>query len=395
MSGNSGLVVNAGAGNVTFTGAVGGTKVPANVTISGAAVNLAAIAVKDVGELNITNTSTSAITGAISGFISFTKDGSGTLTLSGTNTSYTGVTQISGGTLKISSDTNLGAVQGSSGTNIIFNGGILNTTADITLSATRGISLTGAGTINTDSGTTLTYGGVISGAGAFTKSGNGDLALSGTNTYTGSTTISAGTLYITNAAGLGNSSTGTTVSDGATLRISGAITVAEPITINGTGVSTVGAIYFLSGNNTYSGAITLGSNSTLTSAAGNQVISGTINGAYTLGVTAAGNWTQSGIIGASTAPTSYTISAGSNTVTLSADHTISGPITITGANIYIRGNLTTTASGDINLTASTLFSNDSGVRRTISTSSGNIYAVADSDGTGLLTLNIVFAYKYF
>ena len=39
-----------------------------------------------------------------------------------------------------------------------------------------------------------TYGGSMSGSGNVTKTGNGELILSGKNTYTGSTTISAGTL---------------------------------------------------------------------------------------------------------------------------------------------------------------------------------------------------------
>ena len=40
--------------------------------------------------------------------------------------------------------------------NIIFNGGTLNTTADFTLGANKGITMTGAGTIDIDAGTTLT-----------------------------------------------------------------------------------------------------------------------------------------------------------------------------------------------------------------------------------------------
>ena len=56
--------------------------------------------------------------------------------------------------------------------------------------------MTGSGTINTNSSTTLTYGGVIASSGAITKSGDGTLVLSGANTYTGDTTISAGKLTV-------------------------------------------------------------------------------------------------------------------------------------------------------------------------------------------------------
>ena len=49
--------------------------------------------------------------------------------------------------------------------------------------------------MNTNNGTTLSYGGVIAGSGAITKSGDGILVLSGANTYTGDT-ISAGKLTV-------------------------------------------------------------------------------------------------------------------------------------------------------------------------------------------------------
>ncbi len=163
------------------------------------------------------------IDGVISGSFGFTKTENGNLSLRGTNT-FTGSTTISAGTVSVSSSANLGATPDSTDAdNIIFNGGTLNTTADFTLGTNKGITLTGAGTINTNTSTTLTYGGVIAGSGAFTKSGEGTLILSGNNTYTDSTAISAGVLKASNAAALGATSTGTTVANGAALEITTSI----------------------------------------------------------------------------------------------------------------------------------------------------------------------------
>ena len=109
------------------------------------------------------------VSGIISGTGALTKAGSGTLTLSAINT-YSGSTTLSAGAISISSSANLGATPGSADAdNIIFNGGTLNTTGTFALGSNKGITLTGNGTINTDTSTTLTYGGVITGSSNLTK----------------------------------------------------------------------------------------------------------------------------------------------------------------------------------------------------------------------------------
>ena len=90
-----------------------------------------------------------------------------------------------------------------------------------------------------------------SGAAGITKTGAGTMVLSGSNTYTGTTTVSAGVLNIRHANALGTTAGNTTVASGAALQLQGGITVgAEALSLNGTGVSNTGALRNISGNNT-------------------------------------------------------------------------------------------------------------------------------------------------
>ena len=112
--------------------------------------------------------------GVISGAGSFVQMGAGTTTLTATNT-YTGGTTISGGTLAVSADANLGDTSGG----LRFGGGTLQYLAGFT--SNRGVTLNaGGGTFDTN-GNSASIAGVISGSGDLTKSGTGTLTLSGAN----------------------------------------------------------------------------------------------------------------------------------------------------------------------------------------------------------------------
>jgi autotransporter-associated beta strand protein len=165
------------------------------------------------------------------------------------------------------------------------NSGPITISADITqpgknLSLTTGAGLFGSGaiingsvtstTITIDLAGNSTYSGQIGGPVGGTandknwnvvKQGSGTLTLSGANTYSGTTAVETGTLAVAHNNALGSAAAGTTVAVGATLRLQGApnLSVAEPLTLNGTGFGNAGALVSANGFNTWSGPITLGS----------------------------------------------------------------------------------------------------------------------------------------
>ncbi|WP_370624702.1 YDG domain-containing protein [Polynucleobacter sp. 80A-SIGWE] len=175
---------------------------------------------------------------------------------------------------------------------------------------------------------------MISGASrGITKEGSGILILSNTNTYTGDTTINAGTLAITNATGLGTTAAGTTIASGATLDLQNVAVLTEAITING------GTLATSTGTSSLSGTITLGATNNTFSVAGTQLtLSGVISGTGS-GFTKEG----SGILVLSNANT-YTGATTINAGTLSASSLANGGTasgigqsTSDAANLVING----------------------------------------------------------
>ncbi len=137
-----------------------------------------------------------------------------------------------------------------------------------------------------DDNSTSTFGGLIrdnGGTVAVAKIGTGQLVLSGTNTYSGETNVSQGILEITNSSSLGATGGGTTVANGAQLRISGGIAIgAEPLTVTGQGVggggNDRGALRNISGSNSWAGPITvLNSEAWIGSGGGTLTVSGGIS----------------------------------------------------------------------------------------------------------------------
>ena len=155
----------------------------------------------------------------------------------------------------------------------------------ITRTGTGSLLLGGTldGTINVTSGT-VEIAAPISGSVGLTKTGSGTtLTLSGASDYTGLTTVSAGTLRVTNGSALGATGAGNevTVSSGHQLELFGGVTVTgKTLTINGAG-NNQGALQGLAGDNTWAGDVVLGSNTTRVGAAEGSIlrITGAISGA--------------------------------------------------------------------------------------------------------------------
>jgi autotransporter-associated beta strand protein len=262
------------------------------------------------GTLIFNRSDASSYSGILSGSGAVAKQGTGTLTFSGANT-YLGTTTVNAGTLQLSNslalqnsalDTSGAGVVTLSAVSAPTLGGLIGSTnlADVI----TGYGNVTALTLNPQSGASNSYLGVIANGAdgmTFTKSGAGTQVLSGANTYTGVTTVSAGVLNIQNANALGTIDAGTSVTSGAALQIEGGITTAaEALTLNGTGVSADGALRNISGENTYAGLVTLGEATRINSDAGTLTLSnmGRIQASGSgigLTVGGAGNTTIAGI----------------------------------------------------------------------------------------------------
>jgi fibronectin-binding autotransporter adhesin len=171
--------------------------------------------------------------GKISGSAALVKEGTGTLVVETANT-YTGPTTVNGGTLQIGN-----GAGGDIGKGAVTNNGAL--------------------VFEQGDGTNHFVDGVVSGTGSVTENGNATVILTQDNTYSGPTTVSAGTLQVGNGGATGSLGSDAAVTDNGTLAIdkSGASSFAYNVSGSGALVNSGPGALSLTGSLTYQGNTTI------------------------------------------------------------------------------------------------------------------------------------------
>ncbi len=179
-----------------------------------------------------------------------------------------------------------------------------------------------------------------SGAVTLILNGTGRTILTGANDFSGNVQINSGVLEVRNNTALGVVSTSLTkIMIGASLNISGGLTLAENIQINGHGIALDGAIRNLSDNNNITGVLRAQSSTRIASDAGLLTLTGGIV-VQTTGIalyfSGAGNIEVTGAVtgvAATSAPILF--KEGTGTLIISSSMINGGITTITGGTLQL------------------------------------------------------------
>ena len=433
ITGNGTVNVLAGTtvfiGNSTYSGA---TNISSNATLqlggilgdtdSGAITS----GVSDNGSLISDRSNTFTLPGLISGNGTFQQLGTGTTILTANNT-YTGPTTISAGTLQLGNLGTTGSVTGNilnnsnlsiyhsnnftlsntiSGTGALqqFGTGITILTANNTYTGPTTIS---AGTLQLGAnGTTGSVAGnitdnsilvvlrtnnstlsnFISGTGQLQQLGTGTTILTANNTYTGNTTISAGTLQLGTGGFSGALGRGAVI-DNSILAVNhldviglfGIISGTGQLMQVGPGITTLLADNTFTGNTTISaGTLELGGNTIAGSVAGNIIDNGV------LAVAHPNNITLSNFISG----TGELQQLGAGTTIVTANNTYGGPTTISAGTLQLGNGGAAGSLGGGNVTDNSILTVNRTDRFTLLAAiSGNGTLKQLGSGTTILTAN--------
>ncbi len=407
---NNGSFIKAGLGTMTIMndnsgGYEGTTTVNLGILNIRNATSLGQASNIDSNATTVNGTGTTDALGVTVG----TGAANGTLQLQGTGTVASEKLTLSGmGYL------NTGALQNISGSNTWTGDIVLSAASRIQSDAdtltVSSIAITGTNTdldVRGAGNTTLTTL-VNTGTGVLTKEGTGTLTLngSGSSGYTGTSTVFNGVVSLQTAGGLGATTAGTIVKSGAALEISNATyggsltTLAEPLSLSGTGISGTGALRNSAGSNTFSGLVTLAADSLITAYTGQQLtISGgtsATNQTMTVGTVAQnGNIIVSGNVANGTGAL---IKNGSGSLTFSGTLTGAGNTTVNAGTVNFNGTAATVdqvhllGTSTISVGAGSLLTTDefdSAVGTTLAIASGGVvtanYNVGNTVFSGQIT----------
>lgn len=334
------------SGKVIFTGTLSHTGVTtvnagtfavgAGSTIGDVTGSTGNFVVNAGGNLEINRSNASTFPRAVSGAGSVTVLGGGTTSFNN-NLTHTGGTTISGGTLTIGAGSTAGAISGDivNNANLSFNRSDNHTVAN-----------------------------VISGTGNVLKTATTNTTtLSGNNSYSGTTTIGAGSLTAAHANAFGTSAV--TVTTAGSAGFTGGITVANNFTLNN--ANTVGALRNISGNNILSGTAALTAAARINSDLNLLTLNGNISGAFAITFGGVGDTTVAGSL---TNLTNLT-KDGAGTLTLSAVNTYTGTTTISAGTLKLSGVGTVGLSSYIYINTSTLVIENDDNTTIARTTSGN------------------------
>jgi autotransporter-associated beta strand protein len=298
-------------GNLVF-GDVGNTY---GWTLSTGSAGPLTLAVSSGSPTITVNNQTNTLGVVLAGTNGLTKAGAGTLTLSGASlNTYTGTTTVAAGTLIV--DNNSGGT-----TSMSSSGYVVDGASTLFFKATAG-----SGTRNDMSGKTFTFDSV--GGGMITNT-VGNFLLFGTITTGGGAqdTITGNGINMNSGAFTFNLTRGTGTRDLLITPTFGNSSALVTLTGNG--------ILALTGVETYTGATTIGSGSTLVIAGAGQLGSGSYAGLITnngvLNYNSSANQTLSGVVSGSGNLTA----SGPGTLTLSGASTYTGPTLVSAGKLVV------------------------------------------------------------
>jgi autotransporter-associated beta strand protein len=221
-----------------------------------------------------------------------------------------------------------------------------------------------------------------------TKSNTSTWTLSGANTYSGVTAVSAGVLNLQHATAAGTTASGISVTAGAAVQLQGGIIIgAEALALNGTGISADGALRNISGNNTYGGLVTLGSVSRINSDSGTltlDVAAGdAITGTFNLTFGGAGNIAVADPI---TTGTGTLSKDGAGTLTLTGANTYTGVTTVNAGTLLVNSPGSLASGSAVTVAGGAALGGTGTINGTVNAAAGATITPAGNDTAGTLTL---------